>query len=110
MGLQDDAGITGTQFSLLAMIFYVSYLCCEFPHAYGMQVLPTAKYLGAMVVLVSFYRTPHKGPQSLTVQVKLIVLSRLVGCDRSLHFGRKELGRTCHDESSPGSLRECRGS
>ena len=53
MGLQDDAGITGTQFSLLAMIFYVSYLGCEFPHAYGMQVLPTAKYLGAMVVLVS---------------------------------------------------------
>jgi hypothetical protein len=53
MGLQDDAGITGTQFSLLAMIFYVSYLGCEFPHAYGMQVLPTAKYLGAMVALVS---------------------------------------------------------
>jgi len=51
MGLQDDANISGTQFSLLAMIFYVSYLGCEFPHAYGMQVLPTAKYLGAMVVL-----------------------------------------------------------
>jgi hypothetical protein len=56
MGLQDDAGITGTQFSLLAMIFYVSYLGCEFPHAYGMQTLPTAKYLGAMVVLVSIHR------------------------------------------------------
>ena len=35
------------------MIFYVSYLACEFPHAYGMQTLPTAKYLGTMVVLVS---------------------------------------------------------
>jgi len=54
MGLQGDANINGTQFSLLAMIFYVSYLGFEFPHAYGMQVLPTAKYLGAMVVLVSF--------------------------------------------------------
>lgn len=53
MGLQEDANITGTQFSLLAMIFYVSYLGCEFPHAYGMQALPTAKYLGVMVVFVS---------------------------------------------------------
>lgn len=53
MGLQADANITGAQFSQLAMIFYVSYLACEFPHAYGMQMLPTAKYLGAMVALVS---------------------------------------------------------
>lgn len=53
MGLQADASITGDQFSQLAMIFYVTYLAFEFPHAYGMQTLPTAKYLGAMVVLVS---------------------------------------------------------
>lgn len=53
MGLQADANITGAQFSLLATIFYVSYLGFEFPHAYGMQVLPTAKYLGVMVALVS---------------------------------------------------------
>lgn len=58
MGLQEDANINGTQFSLLAMIFYVSYLGCEFPHAYGMQSLPTAKYLGAMVVLVSLHPFP----------------------------------------------------
>jgi hypothetical protein len=51
MGLQKDANITGAQFSQLAMIFYVSYLACEFPHAYGMQTLPTAKYLAAMVTL-----------------------------------------------------------
>lgn len=81
MGLQEDAGINGTwlspathdecwyaeltvslhflgnQFSQLAMIFYVSYLACEFPHAYGMQTLPTAKYLGTMVALVSYCST-----------------------------------------------------
>jgi MFS family permease len=51
MGLQKDANITGAQFSQLAMIFYVSYLLCEFPHAYGMQTLPTAKYLASMVTL-----------------------------------------------------------
>lgn len=39
------------QFSNLALIFYVSYLALEFPHGYGMQKLPTAKYLGTMVFL-----------------------------------------------------------
>ena len=48
---------TGNQFSQLAMIFYVSNLACEFPHVYSMQMLPTAKYLGMMVVLVSYHST-----------------------------------------------------
>lgn len=51
MGLQEDANLTETQFSTLALIFYVSYLGLEFPHGYGMQRLPTAKYLGTMVTL-----------------------------------------------------------
>ncbi|CAK1363488.1 unnamed protein product [Cercospora beticola] len=51
MGLQDDTEMSKDQFSNLALIFYVSYLAFEFPHAYGMQKLPTAKYLGAMVFL-----------------------------------------------------------
>ncbi|CAN9105351.1 unnamed protein product [Alternaria alternata] len=40
-----------SQFSNLALFFYVSYLALEFPHGYGMQRLPTAKYLGAAVIL-----------------------------------------------------------
>ena len=51
MGLEEDANMTGNQFSTLALIFYVSYLAVEFPHGYGMQRLPTAKYLGTMVTL-----------------------------------------------------------
>ncbi|KAF2090099.1 allantoin permease [Saccharata proteae CBS 121410] len=51
MGLYDDASITKSQFSYLALIFYVTYLFFEFPHGYGMQRLPTAKYLGVMVTL-----------------------------------------------------------
>lgn len=51
MGLQDDTSITGDQYSQLAMIFYVSYLAFEFPHAWGMQRFPTAKYIGIMVCL-----------------------------------------------------------
>uniref|UniRef100_L2FC95 Allantoate permease n=1 Tax=Colletotrichum fructicola (strain Nara gc5) TaxID=1213859 RepID=L2FC95_COLFN len=48
MGLQKDTGISGDQYSQLAMIFYVSYLAFEFPHAWGMQHYPTAKYIGIM--------------------------------------------------------------
>ncbi|USW48981.1 Putative major facilitator superfamily, MFS transporter superfamily [Septoria linicola] len=51
MGLEEDTGMTKDQFSNLALIFYVSYLAFEFPHAYGMQKLPTARYLGCMVIL-----------------------------------------------------------
>ena len=51
MGLEEDTGMTKDQYSNLALIFYVSYLAFEFPHAYGMQKLPTARYLGAMVTL-----------------------------------------------------------
>ncbi|KAK4985120.1 hypothetical protein LTR50_006180 [Elasticomyces elasticus] len=51
MGLYTDAKITTAQFSNLALIFYVTYLAFEFPHGYGMQRLPTARYLGAMVAL-----------------------------------------------------------
>ncbi|KAF2448067.1 MFS general substrate transporter [Karstenula rhodostoma CBS 690.94] len=51
MGLYDDANITTAQFSNLALFFYVSYIALEFPHGWGMQRFPTAKYLGAAVAL-----------------------------------------------------------
>ncbi|KAI0017556.1 allantoate permease [Xylariomycetidae sp. FL0641] len=51
MGLEEDTSISGNQFSLLATIFYVTYLAFEFPTGYLMQRLPTAKYLGANVTL-----------------------------------------------------------
>jgi len=51
MGLYDDAHITKADFSNLAWIFYVSYLVFEFPHGWGMQRFPTAKYLGVMITL-----------------------------------------------------------
>lgn len=50
MGLQADTNTSASQFSQLALVFYVSYLFCEPIHAYLMQRYPTAKYLGAMVV------------------------------------------------------------
>ena len=51
MGLLKDAHIDTNQFSLLALVFYVTYLIFEMPTGYLMQRLPTAKYLGANVIL-----------------------------------------------------------
>lgn len=51
MGLKEDTHITGNQYSLLATIFYVSFLAFEFPTGYLMQRLPTAQYLGINVIL-----------------------------------------------------------
>lgn len=41
--------MTTQEFSYLALAFYVSYCVCEPVHAYCMQRLPTAHYLGVMV-------------------------------------------------------------
>lgn len=49
MGLEEDTNMSKDEYSHLALIFYVSYLAFEFPHAYGMQKLPTARYIGTMV-------------------------------------------------------------
>ncbi|KAK7701889.1 hypothetical protein SLS64_010023 [Diaporthe eres] len=51
MGLREDTSISADQFSQLALVFYVTYLAFEFPTGYLMQRLPTAKYLGANVIL-----------------------------------------------------------
>ena len=46
MGLKEDTKISTSQFSLLALVFYITYLVFELPTGYLMQRLPTAKYLG----------------------------------------------------------------
>ncbi|THX06127.1 major facilitator superfamily transporter [Aureobasidium pullulans] len=61
MGLYEDANITKADFSNLAWIFYVSYLAFEFPHGYGMQRFPTAKYLGIMVWYKKNEQPPRTG-------------------------------------------------
>ncbi|KAF4634854.1 hypothetical protein G7Y89_g3238 [Cudoniella acicularis] len=51
MNIRDDANITTEQFAQLALVFYVAFLFCEFPHGWLIQRLPTGKYLGGMVTL-----------------------------------------------------------
>ncbi|KAK5750554.1 hypothetical protein LTS12_019344 [Elasticomyces elasticus] len=50
MGIRKDNNLTTEQYGTLSLIFYVSFLAFEFPHACMMQRFPTAKYLGSCVV------------------------------------------------------------
>jgi len=80
MGLYVDANITTKQFSDLALIFYISYLVLEFPHGYGMQRLPTARYLGAMVTLWGIMVTVTSACHNFA---GLVVTRLLLGCFES---------------------------
>lgn len=80
MGLTEDAHMTDTQFSTLALIFYVTYLGLEFPHAYGMQRLPTGKYLGTMVTLWGLIVTVTSACKSYGT---LVTTRVLLGCFES---------------------------
>ncbi|KAG9744338.1 MFS general substrate transporter, partial [Aureobasidium melanogenum] len=80
MGLYDDAHITKADFSNLAWIFYVTYLAFEFPHGYGMQRFPTAKYLGIMVLCWGTIVTVTAACHSYT---GLIITRVLLGCFES---------------------------
>lgn len=51
MGILEDANLDTEEYGTLSLIFYVAFLAFEFPHAYMMQRLPTAKYLGSCVVI-----------------------------------------------------------
>ncbi|KAI6087205.1 allantoate permease [Hypoxylon rubiginosum] len=80
MGLQEDTGITGNQFSLLATLFYVTYLAFEFPTGYLMQRLPTAKYLGANVIAWGLVVTLNAAAKNWAA---LATLRVLLGCFES---------------------------
>ncbi|KAJ4983888.1 major facilitator superfamily transporter [Stagonosporopsis vannaccii] len=49
MGIREDANLTTEQYGTLSWLFYLAFLIFEMPHAYLMQRLPVAKYLGGCV-------------------------------------------------------------
>jgi hypothetical protein len=49
MGIREDANLTTEQYGTLSWLFYLAFLLFEMPHAYLIQRLPTAKYLGGCV-------------------------------------------------------------
>ncbi|KUI63989.1 hypothetical protein VM1G_10738 [Cytospora mali] len=80
MGLKDDTDITSDQFSQLALVFYVTYLAFELPTGYLMQRLPTAKYLGANVILWGLMTTLVSTAKNWA---GLVTLRVLLGCFES---------------------------
>ncbi|ROV93823.1 hypothetical protein VMCG_08817 [Cytospora schulzeri] len=80
MGLRDDTHITSDQFSQLALVFYVTYLAFELPTGYLMQRLPTAKYLGANVILWGLMTTLVSTAKNWA---GLVTLRALLGCFES---------------------------
>lgn len=77
MGLREDTSISADQFSQLALVFYVTYLAFEFPTGYLMQRLPTAKYLGANVILWGLMTTLVSTAKNWA---GLVTLRVLLGC------------------------------
>jgi len=49
MGLQDDLGMTGNNFSWLATAFFIAYAVAEIPHGALLQQFPVTKVLGANI-------------------------------------------------------------
>lgn len=77
MGLRQDTNISADQFSQLALVFYVTYLAFELPTGYLMQRLPTAKYLGANVILWGLMTALVSTAKNWA---GLVVLRVLLGC------------------------------
>ncbi|EKG19365.1 Major facilitator superfamily, partial [Macrophomina phaseolina MS6] len=51
MGIQEDAGLKGDDYSWLGTILYMGVLCGEYPTNFLLQKLPVAKYLAANIFL-----------------------------------------------------------
>lgn len=50
MGLQDDLGMSGNDFSWLATAFFIAYAVAEIPQGALLQRFPVSKVLGANVL------------------------------------------------------------
>ncbi|KAI9497523.1 major facilitator superfamily domain-containing protein [Zychaea mexicana] len=51
LGLNQDLGLTGTEFSLLGSMFYLGHLVYQLPNQFILQRVPLAKYLGILLVV-----------------------------------------------------------
>ncbi|GAN06036.1 allantoate permease protein [Mucor ambiguus] len=51
LGIIEDTGMSGSQYSWLGSIFYLGYLICQVPNNYLIQRLPIGRYLGSVLVI-----------------------------------------------------------
>ncbi|PAV24340.1 MFS general substrate transporter [Pyrrhoderma noxium] len=50
-GIRTDLGLSGSEYSWLASLFYLGYLIAQFPASYLFSKLPTGKLLGVCIIL-----------------------------------------------------------
>ncbi|KAL9546431.1 hypothetical protein MBANPS3_006662 [Mucor bainieri] len=51
LGIIEDTGMSGSQYSWLGSIFYLGYLVCQVPNNYLIQRLPIGRYLGSVLII-----------------------------------------------------------
>ncbi|CAO3624517.1 unnamed protein product [Mucor fragilis] len=51
LGIMEDTGMSGSQYSWVGSIFYLGYLVCQVPNNYLIQRLPVGRYLGAVLII-----------------------------------------------------------
>ncbi|OAD03934.1 hypothetical protein MUCCIDRAFT_110814 [Mucor lusitanicus CBS 277.49] len=51
LGIMEDTGMSGSQYSWVGSIFYLGYLVCQIPNNYLIQRLPVGRYLGAVLII-----------------------------------------------------------
>lgn len=49
LGIIQDTHLSGSQYSWLGSLFYLGFICFQFPNSYLMQKFPISKYLGVIL-------------------------------------------------------------
>lgn len=51
LGIIQDTGLTGSQYSWLGSFFYLGFITFQLPNNYFLQKFPISKYLGTLLIL-----------------------------------------------------------
>ncbi|RMJ25086.1 Male sterility protein [Aspergillus sp. HF37] len=78
MGLRDDLGMSGNDFSWLATAFFIAYAVAEFPQGVLLQRFPVTKVLGVNVFFWGVFLCCSAATQSYTGMMALRILLGMV--------------------------------
>ncbi|KAJ5220704.1 MFS allantoate transporter [Penicillium citrinum] len=101
MGLKEDLGLVGDQYSWLGSIFYFGYIAWEYPTSRLLQLLPLGKYSGACIVIwggiLACFAAAKNYPGAIAIRFFLGVFEAAVTPGFALltsqWYTRKEQGR-----------------
>lgn len=92
MGLQDDLGMTGNDFSWLATAFFIAYAVAEIPQGALLQRFPVSKVLGANVfcwgVILCCSSAAENYPGMLALRILLGLMEAVIGMPHFLLLPR----------------------